>query len=91
MLKEIRNNFLFNKLEKILKKMMNKTYTGVPIWSEHVSETQIPLFSEPTYTDDKNMEIDDLEIVDYPYIGIGKKPANGHIPTEEQLERIIGG
>ena len=33
--------------------MTNKTYTGVPIWSEHVSETQIPTYSEPTQTDNK--------------------------------------
>lgn len=31
----------------------NKTYTGVPIWSEHVSETQMPSYSEPTQTDNK--------------------------------------
>ena len=35
---------------------MNKTYTGVPIWSEYVSETQIPIFSEPTYTNNIILE-----------------------------------
>ena len=33
--------------------MNNKNYTGVPVWSEHVSETQMPSYSEPTYTDNK--------------------------------------
>ena len=31
----------------------NKNYTGVPIWSEHVSQTDIPTYSEPTQTDNK--------------------------------------
>ncbi len=31
------------------------------------------------------------ELTDYPYIGIGSKPHNVNAPTEEQLERIIGG
>ena len=26
----------------------NKTYTGVPVWSEYVSQTEIPFFSEST-------------------------------------------
>lgn len=30
--------------------MNNKINTGVPIYSEYVSETQAPSFSEPTYT-----------------------------------------
>lgn len=30
--------------------------------------------------------------VDYPYIGIGEKPRKSkRLPTEEDLERIIGG
>ena len=33
--------------------MNNKNYTGVPVWSEHVSETQMPSYSEPTSTDSK--------------------------------------
>ena len=33
--------------------MNNKNYTGVSVWSEHVSETQIPSYSEPTCTDSK--------------------------------------
>ena len=37
--------------------MNNKDYTGVPIWSEYVSKTQIPIYSEPTYTD-KNFIIE---------------------------------
>lgn len=31
----------------------NKNYTGVPVWSEHVSQTEIPIYSEPTQTDNK--------------------------------------
>lgn len=34
------------------------------------------------------------ELVDYPYLGIGEKPYFGKkhkTPTEEQLERIVGG
>ena len=35
------------------------------------------------------------ELVDYPYIGIGKKPhtfnKKKRIPTEDDIERIIGG
>jgi len=35
---------------------------------------------------------EEYELVDYPYIGIGSKPYSPHkIPSEEQLERIIGG
>lgn len=33
--------------------MNNKNYTGIPEWSEYVSQTEIPIFSEPTLTDDK--------------------------------------
>ena len=28
---------------------------------------------------------------DYPYIGIGEKPADKYFLTDEQLEKIIGG
>ena len=40
-----------------------------------------------------NKKEDKEEWVDYPYIGIGEKPGYGKhkIPTEDQLERIIGG
>lgn len=41
------------------------------------------------------MNIEKDEWVDYPYIGIGEKPYNfkskNKTPTEDQLERIIGG
>lgn len=36
-------------------------------------------------------QYDDEEWTDYPYIGIGKKPCKSKHPTEEQLERIVGG
>lgn len=38
-------------------------------------------------------EIEDIELTDYPYLGIGKKPNHNkqHYATDEQLERIIGG
>lgn len=32
-----------------------------------------------------------IEWCDYPYIGIGEKPTRKHSPTEEDIERIIGG
>lgn len=38
-------------------------------------------------------KIDDKEEwVDYPYLGIGEKPSFGKnkVPTEEQIERMIG-
>lgn len=40
-----------------------------------------------------NTLFEDVEITDYPYIGIGKKPLNTHkkILTDEEIERIIGG
>lgn len=31
------------------------------------------------------------EWCDYPYIGTGEKPKKKNIPTEEDIERIIGG
>lgn len=31
----------------------NQTYTGIPIWSEYISQTEEQKFSEPTYTDNK--------------------------------------
>lgn len=35
-------------------------------------------------------KIEELEIIDYPYLGIGKKPSQKNkYPTEEQLEKII--
>ena len=38
-------------------------------------------------------EIEELEITDYPYLGIGKKPFYNKqkFASEEQLEKIIGG
>ena len=42
-----------------------------------------------------NCEIDfnNDELLDYPYLGIGEKPnfSKRNIPTEEQIEKIIGG
>ena len=38
-----------------------------------------------------NTNIEDTEFVDYPYIGIGKKPFGKKLLTDEELERIIGG
>jgi bacteriocin-like protein len=32
-----------------------------------------------------------IDFCDYPYIGIGEKPASKHYLTDEQLEKIIGG
>ena len=44
---------------------------------------------------DANTKFEDIEITDYPYIGIGKKPhtfnKKKRIPTEDEIERIIGG
>ena len=34
-------------------------------------------------------EFDDW--TDYPYLGYGKKPNKNHIPSEEDIEKIIGG
>ena len=38
-------------------------------------------------------EIEDIELTDYPYLGIGKKPFHNkqHFATDDQLEQIIGG
>ena len=38
-------------------------------------------------------ELEELEMTDYPYIGIGKKniSTKKKNPTEDDLERIIGG
>ena len=38
-------------------------------------------------------DIDEIDWCDYQYIGIGKKPIskNKQTPTEEQLEKIVGG
>ena len=36
-------------------------------------------------------QYEEEEWTDYPYIGIGKKPYKSKHPTEEQLERIVGG
>ena len=33
--------------------MNNSNYTGVPEWSEYISQTEMPNFSEPTYTNNK--------------------------------------
>lgn len=40
-----------------------------------------------------NKNDDKEEFVDYPYIGIGEKPFFGKkkIPTEDQIEKMIGG
>jgi len=44
------------------------------------------------YLDNNELIIeDDLEWCDYPYIGIGSKPKKKNNPTEEDLERIVGG
>lgn len=37
-------------------------------------------------------DIDEIDWCDYPYLGIGKKPANKkQTPSCEQLEKIIAG
>ena len=45
---KLANQFIYQKMHT-----NNQTYTGVPIWSEYVSQTEEPKFSEPTYTDNK--------------------------------------
>jgi bacteriocin-like protein len=42
---------------------------------------------------DANTKFEDIEITDYPYIGIGKKPLSNKrkLLTDDELERIIGG
>lgn len=43
-------------------------------------------------TIDANTTFEDIELIDYPYLGIGKKPSQKNkYPTEEQLEKIISG
>ncbi len=36
-------------------------------------------------------KFDENELMDYPYLGIGRKPRPGKIISEEVLEKIIGG
>ena len=43
------------------------------------------------YLDNDKLIGDDVEWCDYPYIGIGSKPKKKNSPTEDDLERIIGG
>ena len=31
-----------------------------------------------------------IDFCDYPYLGIGEKPGNKNLLTDEQLEKIIG-
>ena len=42
---------------------------------------------------DANTKFEDIEITDYPYLGIGKKPLlnKRKLLTDEELEKIIGG
>jgi bacteriocin-like protein len=42
---------------------------------------------------DANTKFEDIEITDYPYIGIGKKPfpKKRKIISDDELEKIIGG
>ena len=41
---------------------------------------------------DANTKIEELDITDYPYLGLGKKPlSNKRKLTDEELEKIIGG
>lgn len=44
-------------------------------------------------TIDANTKFEDIEITDYPYIGIGKKPfpKKRKIISDDELEKIIGG
>lgn len=36
-------------------------------------------------------DFDKIELCDYPYLGIGEKPSDKKMLTDEQLEKIIGG
>lgn len=42
---------------------------------------------------DANTKFEDIEITDYPYLGLGKKPLSNKrkLLTDEELEKIIGG
>ncbi len=42
---------------------------------------------------DANTKIEELDITDYPYLGLGKKPLSNKrkLLTDEELEKIIGG
>ena len=35
--------------------MNNSNYTGIPEWSEYVSQTEIPIFSESTSTNNQKI------------------------------------
>ena len=43
-------------------------------------------------TIDADTKIEDIELTDYPYLGIGKKPSQKNkYATEDELEKIISG
>ena len=39
----------------------------------------------------EQQDYEDIDLMDYPYLGIGKKPQKRKIITDEELEKIIGG
>lgn len=53
---------------------------------DNISQTESPKYSEPTFTGE-------IELTDYPYIGIGRKPKthHSHISIDDALDRIMNG